>query len=93
MWEILKWAFLDVKEDLVQDILKIEGAFLQDAFTVIFLVFLILLLALTIKNVKDFYQLRRYNKKVKRNIEKLIMTSFLAGKDKNKEEENIKDKK
>ena len=93
MIEILKNAFWDVKEGLVQDILKIEGPFLQDAFTVFYFVFMILLLALAIKNAKDFYQLRRHNKSVKRNIEKMIMTSFLAGKDKNKEEKNIKDKK
>lgn len=93
MIEILKKAFWDVREDLVQDILKIEGPFLQDAFTVLYFVFLILILALTIKNARDFYRLRRHNKKIKRDIEKMIMTSFLAGKDKNKEEKNIKDKK
>lgn len=93
MFEILKKAFWDVKEELVQDILKIEGPFLQNAFTVLYFVFIILILALTIKNAIEFYKLRKHNKKIKRNIEKMIMTSFLAGKDKNKEEKNIKDKK
>ena len=93
MWEFLKNAFWDVKTDLVQDILKIDGPFLQNAFTVLYFVFMILLVALAIKNAKDYYKLRKHNKKVKRNIEKTIMTSFLAGKDKNIEEKNIKDTK
>jgi preprotein translocase subunit SecG len=93
MEEIFKKAFLDVREELVQGTLGIEGSFLQNAFTVLYFVFMILILFLAIKNAKEYYQLRRENKRLRRNIEKKIMTSFLAGKDKNKEEENIKDKK
>jgi len=93
MLEILKKAFLDVKGELVQDILKIEGPFLQDAFTVLYFVFLFLIIALTIKNAIDFYKIRKEKKRIQRRIEKIIVTSFLAGKDKNKEVKNIKDRK
>jgi len=84
MWELIKWAFLDVKQDLVQNILKIEGDFLQNAFTLIFFVLEILIIALIIKMARNFYKLRKENKKIKKNIKKMIMTSFLAEDNKEK---------
>jgi preprotein translocase subunit SecG len=90
MEEILEKVFLDVKEELVQNILGIEGSFLQNAFSVLYFVFMILLIFVAIKNAREYYQLRRDNKRIRREIEKKIVTSFLAGKDKNKEEKNIK---
>lgn len=90
MFNFLKEVYLSVKDDLVIFYMKVEEPLFQDLFTILFFVLLTLVIILTVKNAIDFYKLRRYNKKIRRNIEKSIMTSFLVGKDKNKEKENIK---
>jgi len=54
---------------------------------------MILIISIVIKTAIDVHKIRKDRKRIERRIEKTIVTSFLAGKDKNKEEKNIKDKK
>jgi len=85
MIDLLKSAYLSLKEDL-SFFLEIEDPLFQDLFAIFFVVLASLLTLLMVKNAIEYYKLRKENKKIKRNIEKTIVTGLLSGTDKNKEE-------
>jgi uncharacterized membrane protein len=88
MFDLLKKGFNDIRIDLIQDILKIEGESYQIVFTFLFFIILILLFLFGIKNGREAHQLIKHNKKVRKNIERQYF-EILSGKDKNKEKGNI----